>query len=158
MISEPPHINTDPTPLAERPLYSPAQEPLINIRTAKPGIQVGRPTWLDNMHLWNCQQRSLTDNARFGVQGFLVLILGLLQLLAQRWGRGAWMSLYLALLLAAPYYAHHWRCNHRAARFVRNLFFIVCTYPGDPNPPRLLPRTFPLVFIPISSLVLLFWP
>lgn len=158
MNSVPPHINTDPCPPIERPYYSPAQEPLASPDTVPPGIQTGRPTWQQGQHLWSYQRRILTDKTRFGIQGFMVLMLGLLQLLCLRWGRTALMACYLVLLLAAPYYANHLRLHHLFARFVRRVFFHIYAFPDDPDSARILPRTFPLMFIPISSIVLLFWP
>jgi hypothetical protein len=124
----------------------------------QPGIQFGRPTMQQGQHLWSHRHHMLTDNTRFGVQGFMVLMLGLLQLLCLRWGRVAIMALYLYLLLAAPYYANRLRIRHRVARFVRRLFFLVYGFPDDPASVRILPSIWPLMFIPISSIVLLFWP
>ena len=158
MSSVPPHIDTDPCPPIERPYHSPAQEALASPETVPPGLQSGRPTMQQRQHLWSHQRHMLPDNTRFGIQGFMVLMLGLLQLLCLRWGRVALMAGYLALLLAAPYYANHFRVQHRFARFVRRLFFHIYSFPDDPRPARILPRTLPLMLIPISSVVLLFWP
>lgn len=156
--SIPPHIDTDPSPAVEGPCYSPSRELLAAPQTVQPGVQFGRPTRSWNLHLWNCWGSAMTIHARFGVQGFAVLMFGLLHLLCLRWGRASLMAAYLLLLLAAPYYAGRLRIQHPFARFVRRLFFDLFTYPGDPCPPRIQVRAFPLMFISLSSVLLLFWP
>ena len=158
MSTVPPHINSDPSPPIERPYHSPAQGWLASPDTVQSGVQCGRPTYQENQHIWNCERQLLMDNARFSILGFGVLVLGILHLLGHHWGRTALMALYLVLLLAAPYYANRLRIQHPCARFVRRLFFEIFTHPSALRPPKILARIFPMMFIPISSLVLLFWP
>ena len=158
MSREPPHLNTDPCPAWTRSHYSPCQDPLPGPEICRPEIVWGKPTNMDHLHLWSCWRRALPENTRLGLLGFLVLLLGALQFLMRHWGRGALMLAFLSLLVAAPYYAQNLRLHHRPARFVRTLFFVTFTWPGDRNPPRQTLRIFPLMFISFSSVLLLFWP
>ena len=160
VIPKPPHLDTDPSPVRNGPTYySPEQAPIASIRNVQLGVQfnrTNRPGY--SLNLWNCWGCALSVNARFGFHGFVVLVLGILQLLCHRWGRTALMALYLYLLLAAPYYAARLNRQHPLARLIRRAFFLFITYPDDPRPPRVLVRIFPMLFIPVSSILLLFWP
>ncbi len=158
MSREPPHVNTDPCPQWERHYHSPCQDPLPGPETTKPFIEWGRPTTQEHLHLWSCWRRALPENTRLGLMGFSMAMFFALQVLCHRWGRSLLMLLFVVLLLLAPYYAQNFRIQHRFARFVRKLFFISFTYPGDTHVPRLLLRTAPMMIIPTTSVILLFWP
>ena len=159
VIPEPPHIDMDPSPFPNRTYYSPEQAPLSSRWTTEPGVQFnqsGRSGF--PLHIWNCWGLAPNINTRFGVQSFVTLVFFFLQVLCERWGRSLLMVVYLVLLLSAPYYAGRLRIRHPFARFVRRLFFEILTYPGDPHPPRIFARSFPLMFIGLSGVALLFWP
>ena len=159
VIPKPPHLDTDPTPARDPTYYSPEQAPIASPRTVHPGVYFNEthPRGF-HLRLWNCWACALTVNGRFGFHAFVVLLFGILQLLCHRWCRTALMALYLYLLLAAPYYAARLNRQHPLARLIRRAFFLFITYPDDPRPPRVLVRIFPMLFIPVSSILLLLWP
>lgn len=158
MPAKPPQLDTNPSPDWESAHYSPAQNPFPCTVTAKPSVEFGKPTRMDRFRFPTASTRVTTDDTLGAVFGFVILLIGILQLLFERWARGSLALLFVAALMLAPYYAKRPRIRHRLARFLRKTFYLSLTPPGSTSPSSLFLRQLVVVALLVLSIALLFWP
>ena len=158
MPAKPPQLNTNPGPDWERGRYSPAQNPFPCTATAKPSVEFGKPTRMDRFRFPDGPAPATADDTFCAVFGFFILLIGVLQLLLERWLRGSLALLFVAALMLAPYYAKRPRIRHRLARFLRKTFYLSLIPPGSATPSSLFLRQLVVAVLLALSIFLLFWP